>query len=86
MQITTKSLRTHTHEIFACIERGEQVTITYRGKPKALLTSINEQNQTQTASDSSVEIPVFGIWSDREALDDIDSYLKELRKGRYDAG
>ena len=83
MKVTTKSLRTRAREILDCVDRGEPVTITYRGKPRARLTSI--ERERTPADKRRRELPVFGIWKDREELSDIDAYVRELRKGRSGA-
>ena len=80
MKVTTKSLRTRAREILDSVDRGEPVTITYRGKPRARLVSIEQEKAT--ASNQTRDIPVFGIWEDREDLPDVDSYVRQLRKGR----
>ena len=43
MNVTTKALRTQAREILDCVERGEPVIITYRGKPRAKLVKIDEE-------------------------------------------
>ncbi len=79
MKVTTKSLRIRAREILDCVDRGEPVTITYRGKPRARLTRIAQQ---QSSRDSiSKTLPVFGMWSDREDLVDVGEYVRNLRKG-----
>ena len=78
MKITTKALRTHTREILECLDRGESVTMTYRGKDKAKLISVKEKK-------ISGKFPVFGMWADRKDLSDVDSFVRELRKGRFHA-
>jgi prevent-host-death family protein len=84
MKVTTKSLRTRAREILDCVDRGEPVTITYRGKPRARLTSIaQEQSNRESISKT---LPVFGMWSDREDLADVGEYVRDLRKGRHSAG
>jgi prevent-host-death family protein len=83
MKVTTKSLRTRAREILDCVDRGEPVTITYRGKPRARLTSI-EKEKANTGSPAQ-ELPVFGIWKDREELADINAYVREIRRGRSGA-
>ena len=83
MKVTTKSLRTRAREILDCVDRGEPVTITYRGKPRARLTSI-EQERT-SAANRRRDMPVFGIWEDREELCDVDVYVREIRRGRSGA-
>ncbi|WP_431196201.1 type II toxin-antitoxin system Phd/YefM family antitoxin, partial [Marinobacter alexandrii] len=37
MEATTKDLRLHTRTLIAATDRGEEVIITYRGKPRARL-------------------------------------------------
>lgn len=80
MKVTTKSLRTRAKEILDCVDRGEPVTITYRGKPRAKLVSIEQEKAT--AGSNTGDIPVFGMWGDREDLSDIGTYVRQLRKGR----
>lgn len=35
MEATTKDLRLHMRELIAATERGEEVIITFRGKPRS---------------------------------------------------
>jgi prevent-host-death family protein len=83
MKVTTKSLRTRTREILDCVDRGEPVTITYRGKPRAKLVSIEQEKAA--AIHRSEELPVFGMWSDHEELADVEHHVRQLRKGRFGA-
>lgn len=80
MKVTTKSLRTQAREILDCVDRGEPVTITYRGKPRAKLVTIDEE--CKSTPSASQEFPVFGMWADRLDLDDVPGYVRVLRKGR----
>lgn len=81
MKVTTKALRTHTREIMECLERGESVIVTYRGKAKAKLVSVEKRQNKQGAN----EFPVFGMWADREDMTDVVGYVRELRKGPFHA-
>ena len=83
MKVTTKSLRTRAREILDCVDRGEPVTITYRGKPRARLTSIEQEKASIEAS--SRNMPVFGMWGDREDVTNVALYVRGIRKGRSDA-
>ncbi len=78
MKISTKELRTHTHELFDCLERGQTVTLTYRGKAKAIISGIKSDQ-----SDEAENYPVFGIWSDWEEITDVDAYVRKIRKARF---
>ena len=83
MEIAAKTLRSRVGDVLACIDRGEIVTITYRGKPRARLVGIESERAT-TPRDGG-EFPAFGMWSDRDDLGDVDAHVRRLRKGRGDA-
>ena len=84
MEIAAKTLRSRVGDVLACIDRGEIVTITYRGKPRARLVGI--ENKEATTPPDGGEFPAFGMWSDRNDLADVDAHVRGLRKGRGDAG
>ena len=79
MQATAKDLRFHSSELLNSVRRGEEVTITYRGKPCAKLVSIEEKPLNEVSN------ALFGIWKDNTQTEDVDGYIKNLRKGRFDA-
>lgn len=83
MKITAKALRTRVLEMLDCLDRGEPVTITYRGKPRAKLVSIERDGKGKNGD--SDRIPAFGMWSDRGELKDVDGYVRKLRRGRFHA-
>ena len=82
MKVTTKSLRTKAREILECVDRGEPVTITYRGKPRAKLVGIDQS--ADSGNDKKAELPVFGIWEDRGDITDVDALVRRMRKARFD--
>jgi prevent-host-death family protein len=74
---TAKRLRFNTKEVLQTISRGEEVTITLRGKPYAKLipiklkkTKISEKND------------LFGIWSDNNKTKEVLQYVRKIRKSR----
>lgn len=73
MIATAKDLRFNINMLFDVLSKGEEVTITYRGKPKAKLIS-TEKNTTQ--KDDSL----FGLWKDMDK--DVDIIVRDMRKGR----
>ena len=83
MEITAKALRSRVGQVLACLDRGESVTITYRGKPRAKLVGIDAEQEEESRRDT--DFPAFGMWRDREDLSDVDAHVRELRKGRVDA-
>lgn len=77
MNATAKDLRFHSSELLETVNRGEEVVITRRGKPCAklipfpVMASKSEKNQ------------LFGIWRDNNATQNVDEYVRTLRKGRF---
>ena len=67
----------------ACVDRGEAVTITCRGKPKARLVVMDQGLPTAGEEE---RMPAFGMWRDRDDIADVDAYIRNLRKGRTLAG
>ena len=78
MQSTAKELRFHTKKLLESISRGEEVIITFRGKPYAKLVPLKESKKSNGKEDK-----LFGMWKDRKDLKDVSSYLRELRKERF---
>ena len=76
MDVSAKELRTRIGEVLDCVERGEQVTVTYRGKPRARLVPIDD---AEAKSSDSGHDPAFGMWRDHDEKADVASYLRRLR-------
>lgn len=77
MKATAKDLRFHSKELLDTVNRGEDVVITFRGKPCAKLIPYREEKEGITKND------LFGIWKDNDIVQDVDEYVRRLRKGRY---
>jgi prevent-host-death family protein len=78
MKVTAKDLRTQTRRLLDAVDRGEQVLITYRGKPRARLVP----------ADARVGAPLrdtglFGLWKDDERSADVQQFMEELRRPRF---
>ena len=73
MVATAKDLRFNISQLFDVISKGKDVTITYRGTPKAKLISSN--NDT-----SKKENEMFGMWNNKEI--EIDDFIRDIRAGR----
>jgi len=78
MYSTAKELRFHTKELLESVSRGEEVIITFRGKPFAKLVPFKESKKNLRDTKE-----LFGIWKDRTDLDDVNSYVRNLRKERF---
>ena len=77
MQATAKDLRFHTKELLETVTRGEEVVITYRGKACAKLVPISK--------DQVEEDDLFGIWEDDKESEDVEQYIRNIRKSRFHA-
>ncbi|MCH7722190.1 MAG: type II toxin-antitoxin system prevent-host-death family antitoxin [Bacteroidetes bacterium] len=78
MYSTAKELRFHTKELLESVSRGEEVIITFRGKPFAKLVPIKESKKNLQNTKE-----LFGIWKDRSDLKDVPSYVRKIRKERF---
>lgn len=77
MQATAKDLRFRTKELIEAVTRGEEVVITYRGKPRAKLMPYIE------IKTKSKKTEMFGMWRDKDDVKSVDDYIREIRKARF---
>ena len=77
MKATAKDLRFHSRELLNTVNRGEEVIITYRGKPCAKLIPYEERKKNKKN-----KVALFGIWKENDMVEDVDGYVRDLRKGR----
>ena len=78
MEATMLDLRKNPKRVLNAIESNERVTLTYRGKKKAVIVPCQEKGQRLSAS----EHPAFGMWKDREDMSDVNAFVRDLRRGR----
>ena len=76
MKATAKDLRFHSKELLSTVNRGEEVIITFRGKPCAKLIPYDELKKNQKTN-------LFGIWRNNDIVKDVDDYVRDLRKERF---
>ena len=77
MKATAKDLRFHAKELLDSVNRGEEVVITFRGKPCAKLVPYQEIKKQKGKN------ALFGIWKDNDTVQDVEEYVRNLRKGRF---
>lgn len=77
MKATAKDLRFYSKELLDTANRGEEVVITYRGKPCAKLIPYVEEDS------AGEEVDLFGIWKGDPQSKDVDSYVRNMRKRRF---
>jgi prevent-host-death family protein len=80
MKATAKELRVHSKELLDAVSRGEDVVITFRGKPCARLVPYEKTDKPIAVGNNDDDL--FGIWADRNDLESVDEYVESLRKGR----
>jgi len=79
MEITTEQLKIQPEMIISEVYKGQEITITWQGKPSAKIVPITDIENSRTgASDDEL----FGIWKDREDIGDVEHYVRNMRKGR----
>ncbi|MCK4841323.1 MAG: type II toxin-antitoxin system prevent-host-death family antitoxin [Methylococcales bacterium] len=77
MKATAKDLRFHSKELIETVNRGEEVVITFRGKPCAKLVPFEERKSKELKNE------LFGMWKDHDLTENVDEYVRNLRKGRF---
>jgi prevent-host-death family protein len=77
MKATAKDLRFHSKELIETVKRGEEVVITFRGKPCAKLVPFEERKNKESKNE------LFGMWKDHDLTNNVDEYVRNLRKGRF---
>jgi len=77
MEATAKDLRFHSTELLNTVKRGEEVTITFRGKPCAKLVPIEDNEKPIEKNE------LFGIWKNNKETKAVDNYVRNMRKGRF---
>lgn len=84
MNATIVDLRYRMKDVLRAIDRGETVTVLYRGKQKAKLVPAAPGPQT-SAQDApkTKDQPLFGLWKDRGDLAYPASYVRKLRRPRF---
>lgn len=79
MKASFVDLRKKSSAIIQALKRNERVTLLYRGKPAAIMQPVSEADQDLP---SAKDHAAFGLWADRRDLDDVDTHVRQLRKGR----
>lgn len=83
MNATIVDLRYRMKDVMLAIDRGETVTVLYRGKEKAKLVPITPGSRApDKCTPKTKDQPLFGLWKERDDLTDPASYLRKLRQPR----
>jgi prevent-host-death family protein len=79
MEVSVKELRAQPGRIIAMAGSGNNITITVRGKPAAKIVPLDYVPEKENTDD---EQPAFGMWKDREDMENPSAFVAGLRKGR----
>jgi prevent-host-death family protein len=80
VNVTLKELKIQPGRILSMAEEGTEVIVTVRGVPKAKIIPIRPMAAKDPADTSG-----FGLWAEHSKMEDVDSFVRNLRKGRgYD--
>ncbi len=77
MKATAKDLRFHSKELIDSVNRGEEVVITFRGKPCAKLVPYEDLKNKKEKN------KLFGMWKDNGMVENVNEHVRNLRKGRF---
>jgi len=84
MKATVLDLRRRMPEVLQALDRNERVTILYRGQERAILVPAGGQTANGAPTKAS-QHPAFGMWADRDDLDEVAAHVRALRQGRHHA-
>jgi antitoxin (DNA-binding transcriptional repressor) of toxin-antitoxin stability system len=74
MEASILDLRYRMKDVLRAIDRGEAVTVLYRGKPRAMLSPLSKGKLPKISS-----LPGFGMWKDRRDMKDPAGYVRKPR-------
>jgi len=79
MKATAKDLRFHSKELLDTARRGEEVVITYRGKPYAKLVPVTREIDLT----ANLGNQLFGMWADNSEAGNVEAFVDKARESRF---
>lgn len=79
MKASVLDLRKKMREVMSAIDRRECVTLTHRGRRRAVIVPIDAAKPGKVRVS---ELPAFGMWADRADMTNPVAYVDEIRKPR----
>ena len=77
MEASVLDLRKKKSEVMSAIDRHERVTLTHRGRRRAIIVPIQEKKKVKVA-----DLAAFGMWADRDDMKNPVSYVEKQRDQR----
>ncbi len=78
MEVSTKELRIQPGKIIDQVVNGQEITVTFRGKALAKIIPLKKRIQSIDKNETSI----FGLWKNHDQIDNVEDYVRDLRKGR----
>jgi len=78
MKITTKELRIRPGKFIDRVSGGEEITVTFRGRPMVRMVPIKKSSDAYAKE----SVSIFGMWKKHFDKESVDEYVRDLRKGR----
>ena len=75
MKASIVDLRYRMKDVLRAVDRGEPVTVLYRGKEKATIVPAKARKAKIEIADH----PFWGLWKDREDMKDPAEWVRKLR-------
>ena len=79
MEASILDLRKNMKKVMSALERNERVTLTRRRRKMAVIVPAGEKQARKT---KAADLAAFGMWADREDMQDVSAYVRELSKPR----
>ena len=79
MKATIVDLRYRMKDVLRAIDRGESVTVLYRGKERARIVPVRSTDEDQTVESQEF----FGMWKDRTDMAHPAAYVRKIRWPRF---
>lgn len=76
MEVTTKELRIQPGKIIDQVSIGQEITVTYRGKPMAKIVPFHSSNPEDE------DVSMFGMWKNHSNDTSVEDQVRSIRKGR----
>jgi antitoxin (DNA-binding transcriptional repressor) of toxin-antitoxin stability system len=80
MEIIVELLKIQPEWIISEISKGNEITITWHGKPSAKIVPIYNDRENCIIEEAGDEL--FGIWKNKKDIEDVDQYVRNMRKRR----
>jgi len=78
MEITTKELRMQPGRIIDQAANGQEIIVTFRGKPLVRIVPFKKKSNTIGKDGASI----FGLWKNHDEVTNVEEHIRKLRKGR----